>query len=197
MDASYSQMSQMWSGILFGVSVSIVAALTAVYAARRKTSDPVVKEMAQHNAEELTHLKTSLDQQHALIQRLLQDLGKQQAEIEGQRSEITTLRNQVAELQQENARLRAMNEVLSQQLLRGRTGSKPQRVSTDLRDALKERFNEDELRTLCSDLSLDYEALSGESKSRKADELVNYYERRGKLDTLIAAVKAARPDVEV
>ena len=55
----------------------------------------------------------------------------------------------------------------------------PQTKLAQLRQVLDEVFNESELRTLCFDLGIEYEHLSGEERSAKTRELVAYCERTG------------------
>ena len=63
----------------------------------------------------------------------------------------------------------------------------------DLRHNLLTHFSEDELRTLCFDLGVDFEALSGENKDGKVRELVAFLERRGRIPELIATCRELRP----
>ncbi len=53
-----------------------------------------------------------------------------------------------------------------------------QRFLINLRQILATRLSEEELRTLCFDLGVDYENLGGGSKAAHARELVSYFERR-------------------
>ena len=62
-----------------------------------------------------------------------------------------------------------------------------------LRSALDKYFNLSEIRTLCFDLSIPYEDFGGEGKKEKAAELVQYAERFGKFDQVVAYVQQARP----
>jgi outer membrane protein assembly factor BamD (BamD/ComL family) len=64
-----------------------------------------------------------------------------------------------------------------------------------LRQILDTRFNEGGLRTLCFDLSVDYDNLPDIGKANKARELVDYLERRGRLIELVEAGKQLRPDI--
>lgn len=64
-----------------------------------------------------------------------------------------------------------------------------------LRQILTERFSEDELRTLCFDLGVDYEVLPAEGKAGKARELVSYLERRKRLSELVKVGQRLRPDI--
>ena len=68
-------------------------------------------------------------------------------------------------------------------------------VLVSLRQILTERFNDDELRSLCFDLGVDYDNLGGEGKAGKARELVAYLERRGDIPKLVEAVRQARPGI--
>jgi formylglycine-generating enzyme required for sulfatase activity len=65
-----------------------------------------------------------------------------------------------------------------------------------LREILVARFNNDELRTLCFDLGIDYDNLGGEGKAGKARELVAFLERRGGTADLIALGQRLRPDAD-
>jgi hypothetical protein len=64
-----------------------------------------------------------------------------------------------------------------------------------LRKILAERFSEDELRTFCFDLNVDYEDLPGEGKAAKARELLALYERHHRVDELIQLGQQTRPDI--
>ncbi len=69
------------------------------------------------------------------------------------------------------------------------------RYLTQLRQILRERFDEDELRDFCFDLNVDYDSLRGEGKADKARELLCYLERRNRIPELVEIGKTARPDV--
>jgi hypothetical protein len=60
---------------------------------------------------------------------------------------------------------------------------------------LDTRFDDEELRTLCFYLEVDYDNLGGVGKSAKARELVMYLERHGQLPQLAKAILQLRPDV--
>ena len=57
------------------------------------------------------------------------------------------------------------------------------------------RFSDQELRTLCTALNVDYDNLPGEGKADKARELVVYLDRRDRISDLITIGKRLRPDV--
>ncbi|MCU0519776.1 MAG: GTP-binding protein [Anaerolineae bacterium] len=79
-------------------------------------------------------------------------------------------------------------------LLDGVDLTQPQREAVRLRQALVERFDIDELRTLCYDLGVDFEALDGLGKAGKSRELVAFLERRERLDELARVGRLHRPD---
>jgi hypothetical protein len=70
-----------------------------------------------------------------------------------------------------------------------------QRLLVTLRQILSTRLSEEELRTLCFDLGVDYENLGGESKAAHARELVSYFERRERLDDLISGCRSSLPEL--
>jgi hypothetical protein len=63
----------------------------------------------------------------------------------------------------------------------------------DLRVALTDYFDLEELRTLCFKLQVDYDHLRGEGKGGKARELVAHMARRKRIDDLVMALRKARP----
>ncbi len=65
-----------------------------------------------------------------------------------------------------------------------------------LRDALNDYFNTDELIELCFTLGIDYENLSGDTKTEKVIELVQYGERHGRTDDLINTIQRLRPNID-
>jgi hypothetical protein len=64
-----------------------------------------------------------------------------------------------------------------------------------LRQLLTQHFNLSELRTLCFDLSIDYENLDGKGKETKVLALIEYAERYGRMDDLVAECRVLRPHV--
>jgi hypothetical protein len=68
-------------------------------------------------------------------------------------------------------------------------------VFTHLRQSLTERFDDNELRSLCFDLRIDYDSLGGEGKAGKAREILAYLDRHERIPELINIVRRQRPDV--
>ncbi|MBK6326611.1 MAG: AAA family ATPase [Chloroflexi bacterium] len=67
---------------------------------------------------------------------------------------------------------------------------------TDIRRLLNDYFDYQELRTLCFDLGLDYDYLSGEGKGAKIRELVGFIQRRDQnLDRLVSAIRIERGQI--
>ncbi|MFZ1396762.1 MAG: hypothetical protein WAS33_07690 [Candidatus Promineifilaceae bacterium] len=59
------------------------------------------------------------------------------------------------------------------------------------------RFSEEETRTLCFLLDIDFEALSGENLTGKIRELVRFWHRRKQLDVLVTKLREVRPDISI
>ncbi len=64
-----------------------------------------------------------------------------------------------------------------------------------IRQRLSRHFSQDEIKTLCFDLGVDYDDLAGISKDEKARELVVRLDRDGKLPQLLKRGKELRPKV--
>ena len=60
---------------------------------------------------------------------------------------------------------------------------------------LDQFFNEEELRTLCFDLDIDYDNLGGRGKAANARELVQRLQREGRLPDMLTLTRQRRPDV--
>jgi hypothetical protein len=73
--------------------------------------------------------------------------------------------------------------------------SPDQNLLIRLRQFFDARFSEDELRTVCFDLGIDYDNLAGVGKAGKARELVAYCQRYGRISMLLAIARQLRPDV--
>lgn len=68
-------------------------------------------------------------------------------------------------------------------------------IRRQLRHILATRFDESDLRTLCFDLGVSYDALPGQGTGNKARELVAYLERRNRLAELVRVGRQLRPDI--
>jgi len=64
-----------------------------------------------------------------------------------------------------------------------------------LKQILVDYFNDEELRDLAFELTIDYESLPGAGKSGKARELVAFAERHGRFAEVVALVHRLRPGV--
>ncbi len=64
-----------------------------------------------------------------------------------------------------------------------------------LRQNLIECYNDEELRTLCFDLGVDYDNLPGRAKADKARELLSDVDHRGRIPDLIKLCSMQRPNV--
>jgi hypothetical protein len=73
-----------------------------------------------------------------------------------------------------------------------RTGTTDVTDPVALRELIANSYNLEEIRTLCSDLAVDYDDLGGEGKTAKARELIAYLRRRNRLDDLIGYLRKDR-----
>lgn len=62
---------------------------------------------------------------------------------------------------------------------------------------LDDYFDLEDLKTLCFKLGVDYDDLGGEGQIGKARELIRYLQKRGRLDTLVAAMAQERPHLDL
>lgn len=70
----------------------------------------------------------------------------------------------------------------------------PERLDrAKLRELIIACFDEEELRTLCFDLNVNYDDLRGEGRAGKARELVAYFERRRRISELVMYCRRVRP----
>lgn len=65
-----------------------------------------------------------------------------------------------------------------------------------LHKILEEHFSMEELRTLCFDLGIDHESLTGEDKPAKARELILFLERHNLVNEIIRTGREIRPDID-
>ena len=65
----------------------------------------------------------------------------------------------------------------------------------ELRQVLSDYFDEEEIRTLCFDLNIDYDDLPATGKANKIRELIKYLERRNRIQDLESAVRRQRPNI--
>lgn len=56
-------------------------------------------------------------------------------------------------------------------------------------------FSEDDLKTLCFFIGIDYDSLQGNGKRAKARELVAHFQRTDALDTLRDTIRQQRPEL--
>lgn len=87
---------------------------------------------------------------------------------------------------------RANSEASTQMAEADRNG-----LRVKLRQILTDRFSEEELRTVCFDLGLDYDDLPAQGKAGKARELVAYSERSGHIAELIDHCQKLRPNASL
>jgi hypothetical protein len=69
------------------------------------------------------------------------------------------------------------------------------KILIELRKILADRFDANELRTLCFDLDIKFDALPGQGSDSKARELISHLERRDRIPELVEIGKQLRPDI--
>lgn len=74
-------------------------------------------------------------------------------------------------------------------------GSPNQPHTSHLLDLLANQCSEEELRTFCFKLDVDYESLQGSGKKGKARELIIYLSQRRRIPDLVTIIKVDRPDI--
>ena len=74
--------------------------------------------------------------------------------------------------------------------------SQNQEILVVIRKKLDKHFGEEDLNTICFDLGIDYESLSGYGKAAKTREMVIHCERMGITEKLLAEVKSLRTNVD-
>lgn len=62
-----------------------------------------------------------------------------------------------------------------------------------LREQISKSFTQDEIKTICFDLDIDYESLPGEGKVAKVREMLSLMDRTGRMDILFEHLKHRRP----
>ncbi len=72
----------------------------------------------------------------------------------------------------------------------------PNEFSIELMRILNSAYTLDEIRTLCFELDVDFDNLSGDTKAGKARELILWGKRSGTLQLIQDTIKSGRPDVE-
>jgi len=66
---------------------------------------------------------------------------------------------------------------------------------SDLRKLIASSFSDEEIRSLCFDLGIDYEDVGGTTKSSKARELISLLIREGRLDEMLSECVKQRPNL--
>lgn len=145
----------------------------------------------------LKTLQERMGQQQQLIDYLQGQMMTQGRQNEMLRAKVDGLEQEVARLRADNERLRATNEYLTQQLGGRMGGGKAPRASAALREALTDRINDDELRSLCFDLGVDYDNLSGTTLAARATALIAHCERHNMLEQLTEYIKRTRADIKL
>jgi predicted nuclease with TOPRIM domain len=150
--------------------------------------------------QELRERITECEESERKLKAANADLHNVMRVIATQNTELTdrvkALEGQLKNATEERDTLRARNGHLEYLLNNPRSvgGHEP---GDDLRNALTTLFSGTELQALCADLGANYEDQEGDSKTAKALSIVAYFQRRGELAQLTAAVRERRPKAQL
>ena len=141
------------------------------------------------------------------VKTLLTKLNEAQREIDLLKAEREQDKSQLKFALDRIAELEIMYEIMPGQPLtrlspkrKLHTGQPPiggHEPGDDLRNALTNLFSVTELQALCADLGASYEDMEGDGKTAKALCIIAYFQRRGELAKLTAAVKERRPHAQL
>lgn len=62
---------------------------------------------------------------------------------------------------------------------------------------IEAHFNDEELRTLCFELEIEYEDLPATTRTGRARELISYCQRENQVDRLVLAMRRERPNLRL
>lgn len=68
-------------------------------------------------------------------------------------------------------------------------------IAIQAQSVLANRFDLEELKTLCFRLGVNFDTLRGEGLDGKARELTAFFQRRQQIAQLVAAIRQYRPDI--
>lgn len=165
-----------------------------------KSKDEAIEDFT-HDA--LPHFEFYWNMSSTLEKRIMYSLAMQQL-VPDERIEMRKLEHRCLVIKDKNVltEYKLFSSVFEKWSLRQSINSnivvnsrRSQELQGYLLKNLNTRFSEQELRTLCFELHVEYSNLSGEGKSDKARELVGYLERRGRIPDLINLIKVQRPDI--
>jgi hypothetical protein len=139
-------------------------------------------------------LKKLVNESYSLLGALEEQLrySSDVLEIARIKREIERQRQFIQNANQELATLSGTSSNTASTSPQPTTTSKLPELAT-IRQALNTAFSRDDLRELCQDLEVEYDALSGDTKAGKVVSLVDLYKRTSQLDQLVTAIRRMRP----
>jgi hypothetical protein len=131
-----------------------------------------------------------------------QALAKQASESFGKSEQMQAIRERLAYYNERLNELKAQAERIEASQVAGAEivgatykGSLEQERLTRLLDILATRFDLEELRTLCFEMQVNYDDLSGEGIKSKARELISYLKRHERILDLVNIGSQMRPEI--
>ena len=174
-------------------SVTILFIIWMALRAEARKDKGMLKTREERMLEEINGLKET-------VQTLLVKLNESQREIDSLEVRLKAALARITEVEimyeimpgQPITRLSPKRKLHTPQPPTG--GHEP---GDDLRNALTSLFSATELQALCADLGANYEDMEGDGKAAKTLSIIAYFQRRGELAQLTAAVKERRPHAQL
>jgi hypothetical protein len=136
-----------------------------------------------------------------LVRKLSDELNAANQRIEELERRVVQLEAELKQSKGDYENISRENEGLRATLtwLMGTSAMTGQAVSlvTRVRETITKRLSADEVRTLATDLGVDYESLAGEGHAAKVRSLVEHLIKRNDLGTLIETLRRGRPDIVI
>jgi len=174
--------------VLSILATVILGGVMAYNATKKASSSTPLRDQVSQLHEQVEDLSAKNDVLQGTLVSLQKELTETRVKLAAAEKRATDLQAVVDRLQADSDR----NNYLISSLL-------PRNVRRDgnLYGVLVSSFSDSELKELAFDLGLDIEQLGGKAKSERALELIGYFERRGDLAKLQAAVQKVRPNANI
>ena len=180
-------LTSVWTWLIIALVVSAIAAAFGIYNAQRG--------MIPNQTQALDDMKKQIDQHQKTIGMLQDQATTQWAQSMENKTELAKLRVENAQQKQQILEQQVTIQVLQRQLAGLASGNR--RTGKRLREVLKTRLNETELREWAQDLDppIPFESLAGETLPELVLSILDTLERYGRLDEALQILSSTRPDL--